>query len=449
MKPLIFVVLPLLSMGVANVSVADDFEEDFFGDIDIQPIELEETSAFEFSGALQLKVGLGIQAPGKPYNRETAGINKAQISALPKIQWQINEQFKAKLSSKISLDGQYLLLNRDSVDQAEIDEYQVSLQLKDAYLQGTFDAFWFRAGYQIVPWGEADSSTIADIINPRNMQAIGQADLEDIRVQVPALFAAYSENGYSVDGVITAFAGNHIYAPALNEFDTLASLRASQLSLEASDVTSELEYALRVGKSFNGGEINMVLADINWDDRTLASFDFLTATAHIDQARVQVTAVYGNWASGSWLFSAESGLHFGRKFMPNQSQFLGKWHTSDLALNNVGVEYSGINNWLLAAEINQQSILDHTESMSDAKHQAGFSSRILWNDDNQQWHFMGVFTHLANQGGDLARVSLSYDVNDALKLGSSVTGYFTDKETAALYPFRNNDVIELNAKYSF
>ena len=54
------------------------------------------------------------------------------------------------------------------------------------------DGLWLRVGNQIIARGESNLLISSDIANPRDLSTIGLQDLDDIRLHIPSILAAYN-----------------------------------------------------------------------------------------------------------------------------------------------------------------------------------------------------------------------------------------------------------------
>ncbi|CAN0450235.1 unnamed protein product, partial [Discosporangium mesarthrocarpum] len=155
--------------------------------------------------------------------------------------------------------------------------------------------------------------------------------------------------------------------------------------------------------------------------------------------------------SGSWLLFGELGWHANRVARPTERSVAfdpDGWVKKDQLLGVLGVEYSGFRNLLLTAEIDAQRIRDNEPfGYGDGK-LVSVGLRARWSALNERLQVLGVVNELAEDQGRVARATVAYDWSDSLNLGLMWVAY-SAPDNSLVNPFRHNDVLQLQLRYSF
>ena len=434
-------------------------QDDFFGDIDID-IDRGPTaddSAWSYTGWLRQKAAYGLQAPSPPFSRTERDWSKLETSLFLQFDTQLDDQTALRLSTKYYVDSIYRLKGEENYSRAEVDEFESRFEVKDAYIETQLNArSYVKLGQQIIAWGQAENLRITDLVNTQDLYTYGQQDLEDLRLPVPAALWSQRLGDVLVDGVITYRAGHDDVALAFDEFDPLISLRPLNVRTKLARPERETEYFLRVSGHYDRGDWSVVAADANQnsaDVRGIVISSTLTipTVLALSQDRFQAFGVAGNWTRGSWLAFAEAGLHRGKRLQPAANQFFSQtsgWLEKDQVLSTVGLEYNGWTNTTITSEFDYIHTRAHDSSLGSDADQLGYSVRMLWSGFNDRVQALAVWNQLPEDGGKILRLALDYDCSDSLKLGLLWVNYGAAR-AAQLYPYRYNDILQLQIEYSF
>lgn len=434
-------------------------QDDFFGSIDVDVDHEQRTSdpMWSYTGWLRQKAAYGLQAPPQPFSRTDRDWSKLETSFFLQFDAQLSSRTALRLSAKSYADSIYRLKGEENYSRDEVRKFKSRFEMKDAYVESQLnERSYIKLGQQIIAWGQAENLRITDLVNTQDLYTFGQQDLEDLRLPVPALRWSYRLGDALVDSVITYRAGHDYVAPALDEFDPLISLRSFNIRTEFDRPERETEYFVRVSGHYARGDWSVVAADANQnsaDVRAIAvsSTPGIPPLLTLSQDRFQALGVAGNWTRGSWLAFAETGLHRGKRLQPNANSFFSYvrgWPEKDRVLSAVGLEYNGWSNTTVTAEFDHVHTRDFDNSLTADADQLGYSVRVLWSGFNERLQTLTVWNQLPDHGGGILRFSLDYDWSDSLKLGLLWVNYTAPRD-APLYPYRANDVLQLQIEYSF
>ncbi len=447
----------LLVIVIASLSQISNAQNDFFNSIDVDIRREDSRSGANYSviGWITQKISQGIERPGPQFSRRERELNKIETSLFGQIDSGLGENFNFRVSGKAYHDEIYRINDDTNYSADERNKFRNRIELKDFYIERQFtNGFYFKAGNQILAWGMAEYSRVTDLINTEDQYTFGQQDLEDIRLQVPAVLLSYSSADWTFDGVITHRAGRNDTAPAGDEFDQLIGLRQSGLSLERADPEDEQEYFFRASTHLSQGDLQLVAGEFNDNALSLEQVAAIRSIAprfQYGQNRMRAIGVAANWADGLWLVFGELGMHFDKAVIPSADSVfrqVGGWDEKDQVLSVLGIEYNGFRNLLLSFEIDRTRTKNHDDFMYADKNQTSFGSRIYWTALNEKLQVLAVRNELANRSGQVSRVSVDYSWSDNLELGLLWVDYGS-REQSNFYDFRNNDVLQLHLRYNF
>jgi len=448
----------LLLVALGIISQTSSAQNDFFNSIEVDIDQNNDKFNDDYSliaWATQ-KVSQGIERPESKFSRQDRELNKVETSVFAQLDAQLDQGFNFRISAKAYHDEIYRLKG-DKTDYSadEHNEFQNRFEIRDLYIERQYDnGFYFKLGHQILAWGLAEYARVTDLINIEDQYTLGQQDLEDIRLQVPAVLLSYSTKNWTFDTVVTHRAGRNNIAPAGDEFDQFIRQRSSNISLLRGNPKNKQEYFFRASTHLAQGDFQLVAGEFN--DNAL-SLEQITAPRsvnprfHYTQNRMKAIGVAANWADGSWLFFGELGMHFDKAVTPDFDTVFRQvngWDEKDQALSVLGAEYSGFRNLLLTFELNNIRTKNHDNFMYADKNQTSFGARLYWTAFNEKLKVLAVRNELANQSGQVSRVSVDYNWSDNIEIGVLWVDYGSN-EDSIFFDFRNNDVVQLHLRYNF
>ncbi len=433
-------------------------QDDFFGnlDIDIATESAANDSRFAVLGWFSEKVAYGYQRPDALFTRSEQAFTRIESSLFTQLDWQVSDAVDFRISGSAYRDKAYDYEDGYAYSADEINEMRTRFELRDFYLESRLEDLYIKLGNQIVAWGVSENLRIGDLVNTQNQYTFGQEDIEDLRLQVPALQLSYPLGEWTLDGVVAFDAGTHDVARAGDEFDQLIRFRQPGIVLSEIAAEEDAEYFFRASSHYSNGDFSVVLADVNQNEFSLRDIALLpdsSALVSLQQDRMQAIAAYTSWATGSWLLFGETGWHLDKAlFVADPFTHHAQNGSTPIEktqwLSAAGIEYNGFRNLTLTFEADFVRTLDHDARLSVDEEEFGFSGRILWNTLNNRLQLLSVFSRLPGNEGDAFRLSLDYDWSDNLELGLLWVAYDAKPDTR-LFDYRHNDIFQLQFTYSF
>ncbi len=379
-------------------------------------------------------------------------------------------------------DYAYINFGRDKFTEETLDAYETESEIRDMYLDVSLSG-WLKLqfGRQIIAWGESEIEQIVDLANPRDNRELGMVDIEDARIPVFATKFTLSFDTLEANLVAIHEIRSNKAPAAGSEFDPLAWLR-NVFDINEEEVPGSeydnTEYLIRLFKSFNGGDVGLFWADVYQDSYHLdfESFDVSTNLLSVTPRykRIQSIGFSGNLARGPWLFRTEIAMKTGVAVARNQedlsaqimqtvmssgitgttfynreTRVITTWSEKQLLQCMLGFDYSGFENITFSVEGNLEVIKDHEDNLSSNENSGSLILHLKHTAMNDTLTTDLFWFHLTEDNGDLYRINLDYDLNDALTLSGGAVVYEASKEDAQVYPFRKNDRLFSALKYSF
>ncbi|PCJ25734.1 MAG: hypothetical protein COA96_06825 [SAR86 cluster bacterium] len=439
---------------VSPLAIAQD---DFFSTVNVDTSNNSSRSSENYSviGWITQSIAQGLEEPGPLFTRQEKEPTKIETSLFGQLDGRVNDDFNFRISGKIYHDAIYRVNDETSYSEDERNEFRNRFEVKDLYLERQFEnGFYLKVGNQILAWGLAEYLRVTDLINTEDQITFGQQDLEDLRLQVPAVLLSYTRGDWTFDSVYTYKAGRNDIAPMGDEFDQLAAQRNAGLSLLRNDPATDSEYFFRATTHLSKGDLQIVAGEFNDNSLSVDQLDALLSISPLvtySQNRMRAIGIAANWVEGSFLFFGELGIHFDKAVRPNQNSFfkqLNGWDEKDQLLSVVGIEYSGFRNLLLSFEIDSINTQQHDAFMDADENQISFGSRLYWTALNERLQVLAVWNELADNRGHVSRLSVEYNWSDSLDFGLMWVDYGSS-DGSIFYDFRNNDVLQLQLKFNF
>jgi len=458
LKRFAFVVVSFTLVG--SIGAAEDFFDSVDVDLDrvAEPVS-EDGGTISYRGYLQLMGKYGLDVPDSAYafERDQRGLGRLRSDAFVEFRGALNPQLQWQMSAKAELDWY-----RWEQGEAEWALHRQQLRLKDAYFDLSYDnGVWLRAGHQVLAWGESEGLAITDVLSPVDSRAPGQAQLQDSREHIPAIMLSTPIAGAKLSWVLSYRAGADRLAEEDEEFYPYIALKGSGVALEHRNPESVFEYAIRWERQLNGGDITLMAADVNDNAYAIEHINLEPSTAKIvfGQQRVQVLGGTANRALGDWLLRAELAHYWGQavELAPQYT-----WGEQNQWRSMVGVEYSGINDLSFSYEINSifaPETLSLTAEASQGANsgisigtpqwQLGHVMRIRHTALNERWVNQFWALALTTDPTRIYRWDSSYSLSDTWELALAAIVYENADRASALYPFRNQDTVNLSATFNF
>lgn len=460
----------------------DEDDEEGFGEEDEEGFGEDDSDAFQeikieikvedpvvddgtsFGGFLKAELAYSYQDtdPNFPLTRKKAKLNKSRTILNLRYKFPVAENWKMRISGNSFYDAYYSQNNRKKFSKDTLNAYEAEVEFRDTFLEGLLiDSLWIKVGRQIIAWGESEGQAINDLANPRDNRELGLVDIEDARIPVLASKLSYLKGNWEWNLVAI-----HEFRPNKNgtesaDFDNYISIRrAFTVAPEERPTGSggDTEWLVRIFKSFNGGDVSMIAADVLEDDPYL-DFQHQPSRFVPRYKRIKSYGMSGNYVVGSWLykfeFAKKQGAAIARTSKDLAKQLQTKvhkpksWSKKDLSQLMLGFDYTGVSDLTVTFEATIIQIEDYEDNLLNEELRAIPTVMLRYNTWNDTLHPQLFFVRLPYDNGELLRASVDYDYMDALQLSGGMAIYEATHKDGFFYPYRNNDRIFGSIKYSF
>ena len=357
---------------------------------------------------------------------------------------------------------------------------ELSIGLREAYLNIFFDNLDLRLGKQQVIWGKADGVFITDIISPKDLSEFLLRDFEEIRMGITALKANYYFGDSGVELVwAPAFTPTKLpesssiwsrtpefespipgVAPTViydySQKAIPASLENSETFIKLSGVSSFIDYELMGGYIFDDDPSMHVKVDMSVDNNGVPQPRLTLTPQH---HRLSLIGGSTSMEIMGYVVRSELAYYAGKNFQANETFQIGAMNMtlpSDLEEKNylhylVGVDFS-IGSTRLSTQFIQKYILDYDESIiqEEVSNMSTFLiNRMFFND----LLTVQLFSYYDIKNEDaLIRPTVTYDLADGFEVlaGANIFMPGINNDYLAYFGYYDdNDMIYLKFKYSF
>ncbi|MBF0278910.1 MAG: hypothetical protein HQM13_14005 [SAR324 cluster bacterium] len=445
----------------------DEGEDEGFGDEEgdaFQEIEIEAAvqnvvvdKGYVFGGFVKEDLAYSFHEPDSAFKftRTEAELNKIRLTLNLYLEFDLSEEWEAKISGNSFYDAYYAEKGREKFPNETLDAYERELDLRDTFVEGPLsEEIRIKIGRQIIAWGESEGLAIIDMANPRDNLELGLVDIEDARIPVFATKLSYLSGTWEGNLVAIHEFRSNKNATEGSDFDPFISIRGAFPVKKEELPEEETEWLARFFKSFNGGDLSLVYADV-FEDNPYLDFESFAFTPRYQ--RIKTFGVSGNLVRGSWLFKLEMarkrGAAFGRNDLEKQLRRglmnPKSWSEKDMTQLMLGFDYSGVTDLSATFEFNITKIEDYPNNLANQELRAAPSLNLRYDTWNNTLHPQFLWVRLPNDNGDLYRLSGNYDYIDALRISVGIAVYDASKTDDLLYPYRHNDRVFGGVKYSF
>lgn len=458
----------LLLYSTVYAQSDDDFLSDFGGD-DFEEIEseldlvttnvVEEKSSdnsiekkstsesFDWDAIFSQKLYYGLEYPSAPFLRRAPGIEAIHSNINLGLNTKFAEVINFKLSGDVNWDwGGYFESTKYSYGPTSAD-----FMLRDLFIDFyPIDGLWLRVGNQIIARGESNLLISSDIANPRDLSTIGLQDLDDIRLHIPSILAAYNIGSVKQEIIVFLDEKRNKVARPGTAFDPAAAFLGASIITNASPVQNNISYALRNKILLSGFELDLSLGEYNNKQLSTLSSSVSgnVTTLNTEQDRIIFLGLSGNIAFSDFVLKFDTSHKKGKRF-PYSNPFIGPWSENEVSEFSLGADYSGLRDLSINIELASAYIHNHSAQIANKQNEYGYSLRFDWRLYNDLLDISLQHANILGDNGSFSSVSAVYELSDSINIGSKFISFDSYNSTQQLYPYRHQDLIELTLDYYF
>ena len=342
----------------------------------------------------------------------------------------------------------------------------VSLGLREAYMDVYFNTMDLRIGKQQIIWGKAEGMFITDIVSPKDLGEFLLRDFDEIRTGITSLKANYYLGDNTVEMVWIP-----TFTPTIMPNETSIWSRIPEFPLPITIDESQKEIPGRLENSegfikFSGMSSLLdyeIMAGVMWDDDPtlhivpIITVDNPTPTGlRLSPIHHQLTLMGGSFSSelGGLILRGEGAYYMGKQFSalnPEQMNLPTSLLEKDYAHYLIGTDFS-IGTTRFSTQFIQRAILDYDDLIvqEELDNTMTFLANRTFLQETLTLQLFG-YVGLNNEDA-LIRPSLTYDLADGFEIlaGANIFVKNEESETAGLFGhYDENDMVYVKVKYSF
>ncbi len=400
----------------------------------------------DLSGSISLAGSLNTGHCAPPAGQvDHRGLSRLKLSLALRADMDFSPSWQARLSGRLFYDFAYWIKGRDHYPAALLDRYEKEAEIGEAYLQGELaPQLDLKLGRQIVVWGRADALRVTDVLNPLDLREPGPEDLNDLRLPVAMTRLDYYWQSLSLT-LVAIHEHRFNKEPVLGNDFYPAPVPPPPGERLADNLASQ-EFGLAINGIFSNWDLSAYAASF-FDDQ--AHPEITPAGIRQRHSRLKMAGLAGNLALGNWLLKSEAAWLDGFSFFALPGRNFSR---VDILF---GLEYSGFSETTLLLEAVNRHLVDFDPQLAAAPDSARCDEfqavlRLTRDFANDTVHFVALLSFIGEkgQGGSMERLSLGYDLSDALAVTGGAVWYQSGNHP--LYTrIGANDRLFCELRYSF
>jgi hypothetical protein len=430
--------------------VMGGFDAGDFPSAGSEPAEAERRPRWwDLTGSVALALVTSYPEHDSPTGTDYQGLLGLRTRLDLQLDFELPCEWKARAAGFGFYDFAYLANGRSEYTQEVLNSYEWDVDSGEVWIEGPLlSSLDLKLGRQVVNWGRSDTLRVLDVLNPLDNREPGLLDIEDLRRPVGmAKLAWYPLEHWSVTGIVIPELRFDKDPPFGSDFFPSAVPPPPERRPQSFRDTPE--WAASLSGIFEGWDVSFHYADYYDEQARLATAPMLPGGLRLRHSRIRLGGVGGNYTFGSWLVKAEFAYLTGIDY----------WATGekDRIDAMVGLEYYGIPENSFAIEVVNRHIDDWEGALletPDSVRRDSIEYSLRWSADwwNARLHTTALVVVFGEQAqdGTVVRMSLDYDVRDALVLSVGIQIFLEGThENGLLDPIADNDRVMARLKYSF
>ena len=321
--------------------------------------------------------------------------------------------------------------NRSSGSQRAFFGDHVEFELRELYLDRTVGDVYMRLGKQQIVWGEADGIKLLDVINPQSFREFILPEFDESRIP---LWSANIDIPLNND-----FNAQIIWIPDRTYSDIPESGASFTFTSPLlvpqppADIPVEIESAQRPGNTFSGSDWGGRLYGFlgNWEVSLNYFYhyqDIPVLRREVNNNGITIQPQYErshllggsfNNAFGDFVVRGEFAYTTDNYFLNNDTQDADGLDSSDQISALIGLDYQGISDVFLSAQLYAGHALDHNDLIlrDQTETQATFLYEHNFLNDTLKTSVLAIHSLNTNDGVIQAEIEYEYQDNFILRAG--------------------------------
>lgn len=398
------------------------------------------------------------------YLKNTTAVRLNELDRFVKIENSFELGYSRNFSDNLGMTVKTLAVYdavydvEDDIEVEDEDDYRAHIDLREAFVDLTFEKFDLRLGKQQVIWGQTDGFRVLDTVNPLDSKEFVLSDFLDSKIALwMAKFEYYFSMDFSLQALIIpemqfvepAQAGSEY---ELNVIDIPPGLQPIiNDTKEPHESFENTEYGLMFKGFYDGWDFTLNYL-YSWDDVPVIkqSLDAEARILTISPEHERVNIVGGSFANVFWdtvvrgEFAAKIGKYFSVDDLSDSDMVVKKTLLSyALAFERELLDIS----WLL--QLLQDTILDYDDTLTHDQVDTRITLRNSKDFMNETLEVVLFTVYGVNESEYVLRPSVEYKITDSTKVTVGVDLFEGGDDDTFFGQFDDKDRLYVEFKYSF
>ncbi len=318
-----------------------------------------------------------------------------------------------------------------------------SIKLHEAYIEIQIKDYNFKAGKQLITWGNSDGFRLTDMICPLDMTEFVTQDFDDTRIPVNSISLSMMQGPAEIQIIglpvftTAEFPDNNspwFYIPKNMKGMDVIQLEPAQ-KLENSEAA--------VKASFYFAQIDFALSGLYvWTDSPLYLFNGNELNAVYK--RQKVLGIESSCTMGKFVMRSESSIHFDEYLEKENYDGFNKKH---IMKSLSGIDWYPGNDWAVSGQVYSETILSYSRELNKDEFDATLTFNVEKKLMNQMLDISAMTYYNINKKDMYNKVLITYDLSDNIsaEIGADIfsgeDGTYTNQS--------DNSQVRTKLKYSF
>lgn len=308
---------------------------------------------------------------------------------------------------------------------------ELSVDLREAYINLYLDDADIRIGKQQVVWGKSDGLFITDIVSPKNLQEFLLPDFNEIRLGVTAIKANYYIKDSTWELIWIP-----IFTPdTLPDEDSIWNAKNIDFGDTDEDIDASLENSEIFGRysTYTSNVDYEIMGGYMWDDEPT-----LNSSGDFTHYRTGILGGSMSSSVGDFIIRSEGAWYIGKQITANLEM--------DYLHYMIGLDYK-IDGWSLSTQVVQKVYLNYEDNsaVDQWTNTITFMANKEFLENTVLFEF---FTYIEfDDFNALVRPKVTYNIFDDTDLILGANIFLGDSGTFGR--FDDNDMIYTKVTYSF
>jgi hypothetical protein len=319
---------------------------------------------------------------------------------------------------------------------------ETGLHLREAFIAWAGNYFDFKVGNQIIIWGQSEGLGVTDNVSPKDYSEALARDFDDMRIPVAAF-----KGRVLLDKVTLELVWLPVFVPAVISYTQPGSNTDNPWAMtlpEGIPVHETVQPAIKLKNSEAGGRIllNTSIMDISisglytWND--VPTMHPEPDGLHPRHHRLIVWGIDVSFPVSVLVIRGEAALNDGVYFTTRQGIPEEKRALAGL----MGVDITPGSDWSISVQFYDQYILDYESALTTPGHMMHTTLRISKELFRNTLNCSAMAFYGIEYEELYGRVSVSYALTDAVKIGGGVHLFYGDEGMFGAYSDNSAGYIE-------